>query len=681
MSNESIVLTERTTTAHCRLEGKKSSSDYEISDKTLNLSLQISRYGCQPGRDQGNNTTAARPISDNTVGIDGQGRRVNPCRSAETTTFNMKKTTMKKSSSQAQKKEMLDSTRRIENRRAGSRINCPDRRIWPQFRGLMLVLAALSFSCFDVQAQNEAWGSSFQDRSRMGNRDVQYCVRSCRGCGCVQNESGHWWRKNVVGGKAVWDACYWNEQCAATGGWRSAPPAPGVHRISAKGVASSGGVQASPSQAERLPGEYVLSGSLGEESYSGTLSIKQAGPAYALDWTIGEETYLGIGLLQGNRLTTVIGDNASCTVTAYQRDISGRLDGLWVAAGIADTGSEIAFPDNSTGSSLGDSYYVHGVMPDGRDYEGPLRVRQGNEALSFDWDTYQGVGIQRESQITVIATSDPEAECMVGMYQIASDGTLHGNWGWANARQVLLDGTEVATPQKRMGSAGGTFTVTYGGTSNADFQNARQLFDAYQVFESLAQGFSESLVLPHDVPVFVTECGFANAYYDPYNHRIVMCYEQLAEFAAMARDKQLQDVDLTEFVIGAGSAFLIHEIGHALVEILDLPITGREEDAVDDLATTTLLGLGQNGILAAYSYAGYWGQWGDEFSGAQWGEHSLPLQRMYRAYCLIYGSDSQNHGHLLETLPSDKAARCSAEYERASSSWARILGPHLRSSK
>jgi hypothetical protein len=578
------------------------------------------------------------------------------------------------------KDKTLASIEEIEERLAGTRRERPDHRPWLLAPGLMLVLAAFWFSGTVVRAQGLYQSGRTQSEQNPHLHDVKTCVANCGGCGCVQNRQGYWWRKTSAAGQGAWGKCYWNDQCAATGGRRSAPPPRGPWRISAIGGSSSGGVHASLSQAERLAGEYSLSGSHGDVSYSGTLSIRQAGPAYALDWTIAEETHLGIGLLQGNRLTTVIGDDANCTVTAYQRDVTGLIDGVWVAAGIADTGSEIAFPDTSTGSSLAESYYVHGVSTDGTPYEGPLQVRSEGEALSFDWDTYQGVGIQRDSQITVIATSAPEAECMVGMYEITSDGSLHGIWGWANARHILLDGTEVATPLGRAGSAGGAFTVSYERTANADFHRAGEIFNASQTLESLAQGFSESLVLPHDVPVFVTECGEANAYYDPNNQRILLCYDLLAEFVNGAMKLELPEEERDDFVVGAGSAFLIHEMGHALVRILDLPITGREEDAVDDLAATTLLGQGESGIEAAYSFAGFWGLWGDEVGGTQWGEHSLPLQRMYRTYCLIYGSDMQNHEHLLETLPSDRAARCPSEYQRISSSWARILDPHRRSS-
>ena len=42
-------------------------------------------------------------------------------------------------------------------------------------------------------------------------------------------------------------------------------------------------------------------------------------------------------------------------------------------------------------------------------------------------------------------------------------------------------------------------------------------------------------------------------------------------------------------MLGSGAFLLQHETGHALVHLLDLPFTGREEVAVDDLAAVSSL--------------------------------------------------------------------------------------------
>jgi hypothetical protein len=43
------------------------------------------------------------------------------------------------------------------------------------------------------------------------------------------------------------------------------------------------------------------------------------------------------------------------------------------------------------------------------------------------------------------------------------------------------------------------------------------------------------------------------------------------------------------FILGNTVFTLHHELGHALIDQLDLPVLGREEDAVDHLATIMML--------------------------------------------------------------------------------------------
>ena len=92
-----------------------------------------------------------------------------------------------------------------------------------------------------------------------------------------------------------------------------------------------------------------------------------------------------------------------------------------------------------------------------------------------------------------------------------------------------------------------------------------------------------------DVEAVFTHCDQPNAYYDPQNLRITMCYEFFYFFEEMLDLPDLSDEDFYAAVIGTGAFFFLHELGHALVHVLDLPITGREEDAVDQLATLELL--------------------------------------------------------------------------------------------
>jgi hypothetical protein len=60
---------------------------------------------------------------------------------------------------------------------------------------------------------------------------------------------------------------------------------------------------------------------------------------------------------------------------------------------------------------------------------------------------------------------------------------------------------------------------------------------------------------------------------------------------------QPQQRDLIEFVTGNMLFVGFHELGHAVIQELGLPVLGRQEDAADSFATLALLKLGTNFFL------------------------------------------------------------------------------------
>jgi len=64
---------------------------------------------------------------------------------------------------------------------------------------------------------------------------------------------------------------------------------------------------------------------------------------------------------------------------------------------------------------------------------------------------------------------------------------------------------------------------------------------------------------------------------------------EMAGDARMKKMSQQEQRDLVEFVAGNMLFVGFHEIGHALVSELHLPVLGREEDAADSFATLAML--------------------------------------------------------------------------------------------
>ncbi len=129
---------------------------------------------------------------------------------------------------------------------------------------------------------------------------------------------------------------------------------------------------------------------------------------------------------------------------------------------------------------------------------------------------------------------------------------------------------------------------------------------------------------------------------------------------------------------------LIHEVGHALVALYELPILGREEDAVDALANVIMLEYLQDGADATLNAADMFGlesEDRDTFDEDDfWDSHSLDIQRYYATVCHVYGSAPEEQNALIESelLSEERADECIEEYQQLSQSWFEVLTPYLK---
>lgn len=226
----------------------------------------------------------------------------------------------------------------------------------------------------------------------------------------------------------------------------------------------------------------------------------------------------------------------------------------------------------------------------------------------------------------------------------------------------------------------GDLKPRYGQTENHDLEEVLQ---GAELLEQFCEYNNATLAFPFDVPVVLEDCGEANAFYDPEKHQISMCYELIESFATMF-DKYAESEEMADAQIEGATMFtLYHELGHAVAHIFELPITGNEEDAVDQLATLALLSSGEDGRNMAIDGAEAFLP--DEAESELqelpfWGVHSLGEQRFYNTLCLVYGQDPDSHEHMVEddVLPRERAEQCPEEYGRVSKAWGKLLDPHLK---
>ena len=203
--------------------------------------------------------------------------------------------------------------------------------------------------------------------------------------------------------------------------------------------------------------------------------------------------------------------------------------------------------------------------------------------------------------------------------------------------------------------------------------------------KSLAETAAElnkAFSLPHDIFLTFDECGEPNAFYDPGKKQVTVCYELVADLEEALRADHQSGAELEDAVANATTFVFFHELGHALIDAYDLPVTGREEDAVDQLSVLVLADGSDEGdqtvLDAAVSFAGETDAELDELAFAD--EHSLDRQRFYNIVCLLYGQNEKKFASLVRdgVLPEARAERCGDEFARVERAWDALLAPYIK---
>lgn len=235
--------------------------------------------------------------------------------------------------------------------------------------------------------------------------------------------------------------------------------------------------------------------------------------------------------------------------------------------------------------------------------------------------------------------------------------------------------------------APGSFRVSYGPAAAGDMRAWRKRLRADHVLERTAARLNEFVRLPADVVLAFDECGEDDAYYE--KGRVTFCYEEVADYADLLGRGAVLTEGETRRVEGATSFFILHEAGHALVDLLALPVTGKEEDAVDQFAVYFLAqadstqeradAMGAAAVLGRLARA----ESSDSGPLPVWDVHSLDAQRQANLLCWVYGADPTVMREAVRHagLPEERQSSCEEEYAQMAASWSSLLGPHRKATQ
>ena len=231
-------------------------------------------------------------------------------------------------------------------------------------------------------------------------------------------------------------------------------------------------------------------------------------------------------------------------------------------------------------------------------------------------------------------------------------------------------------------------SVSYVPPKDPAYQPVYEQLKQLRFLEKLQQ-FLTPFRLPRAVLVKVEGCdGDPNAFYE-YNV-ITICYEYIDQLwktvPAEATAAGLAPIDA---LVGPLFDTCLHEFGHALFDLLRVPVLGREEDAADQVSAYIMLHFGKaearrliEGVAYAYKIeveADTVPPTMTRFADV----HGTPAQRFYNVLCIAYGADAQLFRDMVEKgyLPKERAEDCKGEYQQVADAYEKLIGPHVDRSR
>lgn len=234
--------------------------------------------------------------------------------------------------------------------------------------------------------------------------------------------------------------------------------------------------------------------------------------------------------------------------------------------------------------------------------------------------------------------------------------------------------------------------------AQASFQTNRVTFDYFEPRDPKLQGvyqrmkqrkvleqysqFLAPLRLPTTLRLWAFQCDMVNAYYHPQYRAIHICYEYVDKLEkGVPTGEDLKTFSANEALVGGFVSVILHETGHAIRDLLNIPVFGREEDAADQIAEFVSLQFGKD-VARLVTKGAAW-IWLSEAAGAAVpedfaDEHSTSPERFFNYLCIGYGGDPATFKDLATAfLPKGRTANCAREYQQAKVAFDKTVLPFI----
>ena len=243
--------------------------------------------------------------------------------------------------------------------------------------------------------------------------------------------------------------------------------------------------------------------------------------------------------------------------------------------------------------------------------------------------------------------------------------------------------TSLTLPARAQEARTNRIQIEYVPPKNPEFQSLLDSLKANHALEKMQETFAP-FRLSTDLNLRTMECGMANAWYQ--RPTVTICYEYLNDIRkSIPTETTPQGITPTDAVLGQFFYVVAHEMGHAMFDMLNVPLWGRAEDAADQFATYIMLQFGKDSARrllggAAYSYKNYINNPKVVVPLEAFSEvHGAPMQRFYNMVCMAYGADRETFGDVVTNgyLPQARARNCRVEFGEANFAFQQTLRPSV----
>jgi hypothetical protein len=229
--------------------------------------------------------------------------------------------------------------------------------------------------------------------------------------------------------------------------------------------------------------------------------------------------------------------------------------------------------------------------------------------------------------------------------------------------------------------------TSYVEPKDPDFRPILDRLKQRRVLEQLQQ-FLAPLRLPATLKVSIEQCGAPFVPYRP-GEPVRICYEYIKDIERLAPGGAvfLGSSWITtrdDALVGAVVLTVLHEVAHAIFDMLQIPVWGRESDAADKVSAFIMLQFGKEVAWRTITGVAWFLNQSTStrvnFSDAR----SAAAARFYNILCVAYGSDTKTFGFLSPKaagstvyLPPGRAEYCPYEYEQLKMSFTKTIAPHI----